>query len=625
MRDLIPPPIPAPAPLACGVAGAFQVTLWMALALAPTVFGCLHRFASFDLLLVVCLLLAFWVLSSLVGAPLLHVKSWANGVVWLLLALVLFQVLPLPGLDDLSAVSESLGKAATVLVDGPAGRPLFARHASLEVGRYSLRPTATVGVLVLLASATGLYWLVGSALIGRARARRGTWALLIGLSLLAVWVIVSALGSGSAPTDETGRRGPVLILGGDSLVPALLAALALAVGVVVRLVGWTPRLHYHERQTGSAWLTRAGPVGAGIGLLLAGLIAAALAMSNVPRALLVGSVVLSVGFVLGGYVVSGPRREGRTRPLLLAAGVGLWLALALWAGALIGPQPRLAGSGDEDLRLLMGAMPKARAGAGAGAGAVSPHILFGDPGWPGPRTEDHDTDTLLAIRAETGWAGLAVAGAGVVALVVFLLQARRRAASPWTQTAVRIGFGVMAANLLYAHYDAVVLLAPNLLALAGVFGLVTAWSARAAAWRTDRILRESHWPLVLGALVLVGALGVAENDMLSTAAGPDMSDKVLHFGTFAVVNILLCYALGPVPGVRWLKTRILAATVATASIGIAMEYAQRYLTVGRAFEIDDMVSNLSGAVLTGVVWWVVRRSQEPLGGSGSGAFGRSGS
>ena len=612
MRQLTPLAAAEQAPITRGVVGAFQVSLWMALMLMPTVFGCLHRYATFDLLLVVCLLLAFWILSSLQGEPLWHVRSWANVALWGLLALALLQISPVPRIGSVGLDLASLGRANAMLIDGPVGGLRFLGNAALPVGRYSLRPTAAVGLFVLLASAACLYWLVGAALIGRQKVRRATWAVILGLAALALWVMASGLASaGHLASSVVRQGGAVMILGGDSLVPALLAALPLSIAVVLRLVGWMPRRRYRRRQTGLGWLARAAPVWAAMALALAGLVALALGMSNVPRVLLVICVALAVGFVLGGYLLWGPAHRGRRRPVGLVLVILLWIVFAMWLGTRLGPAFVPAASGDDSIEMLMSAAPRDREIAGVGAGAISPRILFGAPGWPAAGGEDRDTNGYLVLWAEVGWLGLFGVFVLAVATGFFLIRAWRRTESPWPKTIMWVGLGALVSNILYFRYDAVALLAPNLLALAAVFGVVMAWSAHGAMWRPARFkdLGQAHWPLVIGAMGLIGALGLAENEMLTTAAGPRISDKILHFGTFAVVTILLCYALGPRPTVRYLKTHISTAVLGAMAIGVLVEYAQRYLTVTRGFEIGDMIADGAGAVSVAVLWWVVRRSQ----------------
>jgi len=97
--------------------------------------------------------------------------------------------------------------------------------------------------------------------------------------------------------------------------------------------------------------------------------------------------------------------------------------------------------------------------------------------------------------------------------------------------------------------------------------------------------------------------------------GPQVSDKLLHFGMFAVISLLLCYALGPQPTTHYLKTRILLAVAGTALLGAAVECGQLLLAGSRSFEWLDIAANVCGAGLMGLMWWVFRfgQSRERLG------------
>jgi VanZ family protein len=237
-------------------------------------------------------------------------------------------------------------------------------------------------------------------------------------------------------------------------------------------------------------------------------------------------------------------------------------------------------------------------------------MIFGAAGWPtGPGQAVH-ANGYLVVLAEIGWVGWMAAIAGAIAMVAFLARAWHRAESPWPRTMMRVGIGAVVANLLYFRFDAAALLAPNLLALAGVLGIATAWAAHGAAWRQRRV-REygwAQWPAVLGTTGLLLSLSTAESEMIETVEGVDFNDKLMHFGAMAVLNLTLCYALNRKPTMRLLRTRVLAATASTSLLAVGIEYAQRYLTQGRAFEVMDMAAGSAGAVAVGVWWYVVRRS-----------------
>lgn len=609
MRPMLRPSA-APAPMARGVSAAMLVMLWVALVAIPTTFGYLHRFASVDLLFLVCLLTGLWVVSSLMAWPLRYVRSWANPLLWAVLGLVIFQILPLPGVSPGGgALVQGQGAALT-----QGTQSFHYEHESLSgVGRYSLRPVATSGVLILVASAAALYWLLASSVAGRSSIRTIAWAVPLGLAPLALWVVLSGLTFRPAPDRDTfSPSGPVLILGGDSLVPALLAALSLGLAVVLRLLGWKPRRDDARPQDAASRLSRPAMVWAAVGLVLVLLVATALGMSNVPGWLLVVSTVLAAGFILlwcAGQ--KGPSFRRRHWPPLLAVGLVLWIFLGLGLGWAIGPAKHEARTADADLRQIGQAASPARSALGIGAGAVSDRDVFGLAAWAAAPGDDADTDGFLLLAVEIGWVGLVLVLAAVLALAAGLVRAWRRAAGPRPRLMLLAGLGIMASNILYFRYDASALLAPNLLALAAALGIVTAWAAHGSAWRTGtRDFRPAHWPLVLGAVGLILTMALAESEMLTATPGlsEDINDKVMHFGAFGVVGMLLCYALGPRPGLDRLTWRVVVAVAIAALLAVGVEYGQKFLTFNRAFEWMDAFWGAAGAGLMGVWWWAMRRA-----------------
>ena len=609
----------APAPVARGVSAAFQVVLWLMLLLLATAFGYLHRYGTMDLLFLMCTLLVFWVVNSLLVAPLTYVRMAANPFVWGFLAILLLQFVPLPLVDGVAEGSSSLGPLDTILVGGLQGGSHGHRAQMLAVGRYSLRPAATSQVFMLTGAVVCLYWVVASSLVGRKKIRRATWAVILGVVPLALWVVLSALVPPASSSEGVFRpAGLLLILGGDSLAPALLAALPLTLAVVLRLLGGMPRRRAAERQRPWGWLARAAPVWGFIGLALLGLIAAAIGMSNIPWRVAVTCVLVAITFVLVGFATTGPTYRARRRATGFALGSLVWILAALGLGFYVGPAHQPAASADRDLDALTGCLSGWRAAFGAGAGATSPREVFGTAGWPHAPGQDVDTNGYALIQAEMGWVGWAILLAGALAAILFLARAWYRAESPWPRTLMRVGVGVLAANLLYFRFDASALLAPNLLALAAVLGIVTAWSAHGVPWRSRRSseFKAAHWPFVAGAMGLLAALSTSEMDMIEGPEGMDVSDKILHLGAFAILNLLVCHALGPSPAGRFLGARVLLATLLTSATAVMVEYAQRYLTSGRSFEAADMKAGIAGAIGMAIWWYLVRRthvSPEPDG------------
>jgi VanZ family protein len=103
-------------------------------------------------------------------------------------------------------------------------------------------------------------------------------------------------------------------------------------------------------------------------------------------------------------------------------------------------------------------------------------------------------------------------------------------------------------------------------------------------------------------------LALAETEMIATPPGHDVSDKVMHFGAFAIVSLLFCQALAPPPTTRRLAAAALAATAITSGVAVLVEYAQRYLTAGRSFEGMDIVAGCAGAAMMSLWWWLVRHA-----------------
>jgi VanZ family protein/energy-converting hydrogenase Eha subunit A len=585
-----------------------------AMVFLPTVFGTLHRYGCFDLLVAVWLLLVAWAVSSFVGAPLEHPRAWLNLCLWGVLAMVLLQVLPMPLVDGVGR-TPAIGPLAGVMTDqtieaGPA------RNIALPVGRYSLRTAATVGTVVILAGASGLYWLTASAVTGRRRLRWTTWAVLAGAALLAYSGVLADFDSTSRSAEGVARlRGPVTVLGGDSLVPALLAALPLTLAVVLRTLGRMPRRAPHQRESRWGWLNRVAFIGPFVALPLTAVIAAALGMSNVPRPILAVCVTLSAGFVLVGYLLAGPGPKEQRRAVLIALALAVLVLASVWVGSEAGRERQPAAGAAGRIAALIDAMPTERTLFGIGAGGISPRAVFGLPGWPAAPGDDRDTDGYLVLWAELGCVGIGLVALTVVAAALFMVRTWRRSRGPWPRTAAMVGLGALAANLVYFRDDAVALLVPNLLVLAAVFGVVAAWAGQGTLWRSSPMWPRgrSSWPLFAGALGLLAVLGLAENEMLSASSeAPEVSDKFLHFGTFAVLTLLLCASLARRSGGGRLAAPAALAVLAMVTMGVLLEYAQRYLTHGRAFEIDDMLASAGGSFLMGVGWWLMRRSQSPL-------------
>lgn len=80
---------------------------------------------------------------------------------------------------------------------------------------------------------------------------------------------------------------------------------------------------------------------------------------------------------------------------------------------------------------------------------------------------------------------------------------------------------------------------------------------------------------------------------------PQISDKIRHFGAYAMLAI---------PTAMWLAPRRIAPAVIVAAWGIVMEIAQGLAGTGREASIGDALANTAGAS-AGVflIWMVARR------------------
>ena len=606
-----PPVNPTAAPrLARVVTGGFQAALVACLALAPTVFGDLHRYGSTGLLLLIGLVVGYWVVSSLWGPPLRYVRSAANLALWLLLLLVLFQVLPLPRGGPIGDTIRGLGLPTDLLVNGGFESPH--RHRVLPVDHYSLRPDSTLGVLLAALSAASLYWAVASSVLGRKAILRLMWAALVGIALLALWTVLACARPDGSPADGIFRRLPgVPVWGGDSLVPSLLAGLPLGVVLVLRPLGRMPRRTAGPRQTRWGWLLRPAFAWAMVAMLLLAGIAVALGMSHASPAVMLAAALVSITFVFLYYIHARLfRGVSAARAGALVLGLTVWIAGGLAAGAALRSPapPEVSVSGR--MKALADAVPWPRSLFGIGAGGISPREASGPPAGSGAPGPSHRAGGWGLLKAEIGSAGLLLAALAAAALAWSIVRSGRKVRSAWPRLAIGVGLGVLAANALYFAYDASALLVPNLLVLAAVLGAVTAWRTHAVHWHPDQAadLSLAHWPMVGGALVLLAAMGVADSDMVSKM-GPEPWDKAMHFGGFGLLTLVLAYALGPSVTRRLLKTRILAAWVVSVGLGIGLEYAQRYFAIGRSFDTEDMLADALGATTMALAWWIFRRGQ----------------
>jgi VanZ family protein len=79
---------------------------------------------------------------------------------------------------------------------------------------------------------------------------------------------------------------------------------------------------------------------------------------------------------------------------------------------------------------------------------------------------------------------------------------------------------------------------------------------------------------------------------------PQISDKIRHFGAYAMLAI---------PTAMWLAPRRIAPAIIAGAWGIAMELAQGLAGTGREASIGDALANMAGAGAGVFLVWVIAR------------------
>jgi len=99
---------------------------------------------------------------------------------------------------------------------------------------------------------------------------------------------------------------------------------------------------------------------------------------------------------------------------------------------------------------------------------------------------------------------------------------------------------------------------------------------------------------------------------------PDLfpgADKVVHALMFAFLTGVLIvdyvrrrhWRSAP-PGIIW------GSAAASAALGVAIEYAQEWMAIGRGFETADMAADAAGALLCALVWSLCRERRRKASG-----------
>lgn len=110
-------------------------------------------------------------------------------------------------------------------------------------------------------------------------------------------------------------------------------------------------------------------------------------------------------------------------------------------------------------------------------------------------------------------------------------------------------------------------------------------------------------------VILIAVLLLLPGQDLPTASFLDeiYFDKWVHVGLFGMLTILFAY---PFLKVEKLTGKLLLLITALCIVyGILMEYAQKYFTTDRAFDISDMIADACGCIgaFLFIIWFKKRR------------------
>ena len=104
------------------------------------------------------------------------------------------------------------------------------------------------------------------------------------------------------------------------------------------------------------------------------------------------------------------------------------------------------------------------------------------------------------------------------------------------------------------------------------------------------------------------------------------ADKLAHALMFA--GLTLCLLFDYMRSHGWARLRLPVISMMSMlgmSVGIAIEYLQKWMALGRGFETADMAADAAGAILAGVFWMFAVGILELTDAERRGMAGKSGS
>ena len=122
--------------------------------------------------------------------------------------------------------------------------------------------------------------------------------------------------------------------------------------------------------------------------------------------------------------------------------------------------------------------------------------------------------------------------------------------------------------------------------------------------RIVSLLPAFIWFIIIFILLTLPGKDLPKEDFLSAI----YFDKWVHAGLFGTLVFLFSYPYRHI--IAYKKSFYLVIVVMAIIYGVAMEYVQKYFTVDRDFDVNDMVADAVGAVLGYIFFRMVIRKMK---------------
>ena len=121
---------------------------------------------------------------------------------------------------------------------------------------------------------------------------------------------------------------------------------------------------------------------------------------------------------------------------------------------------------------------------------------------------------------------------------------------------------------------------------------------------TMHILRS---PLIAWSFVCLYAGTIFYLSSLSSPPTPEVNDKLSHMGEYALLTLLLLWAIHTSFAFRLSERTILGLAIfLSVSYGLLDEFHQAFVP-GRDVSLGDVAADALGAIVVSLVWIIVRR------------------